>query len=192
MGTPIKEALEMLRATQANPNFKTQEEALEQAGQITFLTGLDCSGDEMITKQSLKDDTDINVILAKHGITPDTSPAMLAHMPPDAVFGERSDQDTDLQHTLNTARATALAAWDALRPEIREQFGTFENLMEAVVTGKDKRVDALLPKDETPTRMNEPQPENTSGTRENDTRKGSDNPPIPQSEERAGRRQTDR
>lgn len=92
------------------------------------LTALDCSkGSPDQARQEFKNETDINVMMARVG-------GMVPMRPP--IYGE-VDYDLDLQKALS-AIADAQFAWSQTSPESRVKYPSWQSLLNAVNEGEYK------------------------------------------------------
>lgn len=82
---------------------------------------------ESPTRQELKDDADINVMIKRFGGIPDTGRRI--------QFGEQMSFDLDLM-TAFEALANAKSSFDDLPAELRAKYPTITRLMEAVERGE--------------------------------------------------------
>lgn len=98
----------------------------DQGDHYSVLTGLDCStGSPDQARQEFKDETDINVMMARVG-------AVAPVRPP--IYGE-VDYDLDLQQALS-AIADAQFAWSKTSAESRAKYPTWQSLLNAVNSGE--------------------------------------------------------
>lgn len=87
---------------------------------------VDCSRDELITRQEFKGEVDVNTILSRHGVG--------NFMARPEVFGEH-DFDLDLQ-TAIAVTDEARAMWQRLPMEIRVKYGSLEEVRAAMDRGE--------------------------------------------------------
>lgn len=87
---------------------------------------VDCSKDELITRQEFKGEVDVNNILSRHGVG--------NFMARPEVFGEH-DFDLDLQ-TAIAVTDQARELWQRLPMEIRVKYGSLEEVRSAMDRGE--------------------------------------------------------
>lgn len=84
------------------------------------------TGTEDLARQEFRDETDINTILKRFGVT-----GLPARVP---VFGEQ-DFDMDLQNALH-AIDEAQDAWERAHPKVKERYPTWQQLLNAAQAGR--------------------------------------------------------
>lgn len=106
--------------------IRTQIDGLNE--QYSWDTALDCSDLPDMARQEFKDETDVNIILARYGVD---------GLKRDPTFGE-IDFDVDLQQSLN-AISTTEAAVENLPQELRDKYPTWLHMLRGVYSGSFKR-----------------------------------------------------
>lgn len=89
-------------------------------------TGLDCSDLPDLARQEFKDETDVNIVLAKFGVGSMRQPEYGA-----------VDYNMDLQIALESIRE-AERAIEKLPPELRTKYSTWERLLDGAYNGELK------------------------------------------------------
>lgn len=103
------------------------------------LSGLDCSDLPDLARQEMKDETDVNRILERYGVNAPQRPM---------VYGE-IDYDLDLQ-SAKAALHDAQRAYTRLPEKIKDQYGSWQELLTAIQAGTFTMPDQETPKDVPP------------------------------------------
>lgn len=111
-----------------NPAIHTQIDSDEKRRAISTETGIDCTDDPGITRQEMKNETDVNFILSRFGVNG------LNQRP--LVYGE-TDYTLDLQGAYFAIEA-AQAAYSALPDEIKKKYRTWPDFLNAIERGEVK------------------------------------------------------
>lgn len=107
-----------------HPAIRTQQDGL---GDIYSVNGgIDASQGD-VARQEFKADADINLMLAKFGV----------FAPQKQVYFGDVDYGIDLQQAL-AAIADAKQAWQVMPPEIKKEFPTWKELLNALESGQIK------------------------------------------------------
>lgn len=107
--------------------LRTQYDDLQD--DYSLLGGLDCSDSKDMARQEFKDESDVNMILARFGVD-----SFQAKQP---LFGE-TDYDIDLQQAL-AAIKTAKEVHHGLPPELRKIYPTWRSMLNGANTGDLKK-----------------------------------------------------
>lgn len=86
---------------------------------------LDTSHMKSLARQEFKDETDVNVLLRKYGV----------HVPQRQTHFGAIDTDVDLQQAIDAVHQ-AKSAWDQLPENLKERYGTWQALFNAVESGQ--------------------------------------------------------
>lgn len=106
------------------PN-RTQSDGLQE--QYSNAAGLDCSGDQVLTRQEFAEESNINNILTKHGINPLTMREM--------TYGQEIDDRIDLQTALY-AIEQARTIMPHVPEELRSKYDDWKKVLNAVESGE--------------------------------------------------------
>lgn len=101
--------------------------------------GLDCSGDPGQTKQSFKEECDINVLMARYELTGELDPMMLNQR--EGVFGDFCDMQDfhEMQERLLAARES----FGALPAAVRSRFGNDPGRLVDFLSDPENRSEAV-------------------------------------------------
>lgn len=112
----------------------TRTQAKPETQKLRELTAIDCTNDHGVTRQELKDEADINIILSRFGID---------RIQQRQNYPFEIDFTVDLQQTLNSVNDSR-NAFNRLQPQIQNEFGNWQNLVNAMADGTlSKRLEKI-------------------------------------------------
>lgn len=112
----------------------------DRQDEYSLAAGLDLSGQRDMTRQEYRDEANINILLARFGVG--------APFPQKPTVFNVIDYNIDLQTALGAIRDVK-AVWQEMPAEVRARYRTWQELLNAVDSGRLKLINEEAPS-ETP------------------------------------------